>query len=134
MALSLSQLNLEAQSETPFEFEVIDENSGKGTGVFISVLGSHSKTVQSYVTKTLNGKRRAEALKAAKGSKKDIDFTPVEDDIDFSIELAAIRVVAWRGIEEPFSYDNALLLCRTNPIIKQQIIDASDDVKNFTKG
>jgi hypothetical protein len=134
MAISLSQLNIEAQSETPFEFEITDEASGKGTGVFLSVLGAHSKTVSSFVTKTLNAKRRAEALQAAKGKRKDIDFTPVEDDIDFSVELAAIRITAWRGIEETFTPENAQLLCRTNPIIKQQVIEASEDIKNFTKG
>lgn len=134
MAFSLSDLNIEAQSETPYEFEVVDDNNGKGTGIFLSVLGSHSKTVTDFVAKTLNAQRRAAALKARKRDNKDTDFTPVEDDIDFSIELAAMRLVAWRGITEPFSKENALILCRTNPVIKQQIVEASDDVKNFTKG
>lgn len=134
MAISLSDLNVEAQSEKPYEFEVVDDNNGKGTGIFLSVLGSHSKTISDFVAKTLNAQRRVAALKARKRDNKDTDFTPVEDDIDFSIELAAIRIVAWRGITEPFSPENAQLLCRTNPIIKQQVIEASDDVKNFTKG
>ncbi len=133
MAISLSELNVEAQSETPYEFEITDENSGKGTGVYLSVLGSHSKSVSSFVAKTLNAKRRAEALRLKKGA-KDVEFTPIEDDIDFGVELAAIRIKAWRGITEDFTPENALLLCRTNPIIKQQVIEASDDVKNFTKG
>ena len=133
MAISLSALNVEAQSETPFEFEVVDDNTGKGTGVFLSVLGSHSKTVSSFVAKTLNAQRRAAALKQSKGAKQP-EFTPVEDDIEFGIELAAMRIVAWKGITEDWSPQNAMELCRTNPIIKAQVVEASDDVKNFTKG
>jgi len=134
MAVSLAQLNLKAKSDQAYEFEVVDEDDGQGMGIFISVVGEHSKKVQDLITNTVNGQRRAEAIRKGKSAAKKEDYTPVEEDIDFSNQLAAARIVGWKGISEEYSPENALLLCSTNPSIKDQVTVESQKIKNFTKG
>jgi hypothetical protein len=131
--LSLSALSAVAASDTPFEIEYVLPN-GEGSGVFLSVLGGQSATVQEAVNKMVNDRRRkqaaAEALK--KGPDK-ADFTPIEDDIAFGHRLTAVRLVGWRGITEDWSAENALTLVRSNADIAEQITSASNNLANFMK-
>ena len=83
------------------------------------------------IAKAVNGKREAARLAAKKG--KDAPVEKVEDDLLFGFELAAKRIVGWKGIEEPFTPENALTLVRTNPVIREQIMTASGTVSNFFK-
>jgi hypothetical protein len=126
---SLSDLNVVKKCEEAVEFEVLDE-SGEGVDIFISVVGGHASQVQNGVNKLIN-RRRRQALGKKRG-KKD-DFTPVEDDINFGIEAAVIRMTGWRNITEEFNEENATLLCTINPDIRTQVIENSEAVANLTK-
>jgi len=57
----------------------------------------------------------------------------VEDDLEFGIELAAKRIVGWSGIEETFTPELAFELCKTNPVIRDQVVTASEDMSHYTK-
>jgi hypothetical protein len=131
MAISLSALNVEKACDTPFTLSIIDEQSGKATGIEIDIIGAHSKVIADLVAKAVNGKRTAAAMAAKKG--KDTPADKVEDDIAFSYELAAKRIVGWRGIEEPFTPELAFELVKTNPQIREQIMQSSENMANFTK-
>jgi hypothetical protein len=131
MAISLSSLNIEKASDTPFKLAIIDEQSGQPTGIEIDIIGEHSKVIADLVAKAVNGKREAARIAAKKG--KDAPTEKVEDDILFGYELAAKRIVGWSGIEESFTAENALELVKTNPVIREQIMTASGVVTNFTK-
>lgn len=132
MTISLADLNFQKKCEDAVDFEPTTP-TGKGLGFTLKVIGSHAPAVQKWVNKHLNDRRRAEALQA-KRKGKGIEYTPIEDDIDFGVELVAIRVVGWEGIEEPWSPENALLLCRTNADVCAQVREFSEDIANFTKG
>lgn len=125
--ISLDSLDLTTQCEQAFEFEYIDPQ-GRETGVFISVLGSQSPTVQEFVRKSLNARRAREALAMKRG--KELEVT-VEDDEEFSNKAAAIRIVGWRGITEPFSQALALKLVSINSELRGQVFKASNDLQNF---
>jgi len=129
--MSLAELNLQQSCETSMEMEILTKG-GKSTGVFLSVLGGESQIVKNWVNKELNARRRAEFIQTKRG--KIVEVRPVEDDIDFGVELVAIRIVGWRGITEPYSPENALLLCSTNAEILNQVREFSEDTENFTKG
>lgn len=129
MAISLSSLNVEKASDTPFTLAIIDEQSGQATGIEIDIIGEHSKVIADLVAKAVNGKREAARMAAKKG--KDAPADKVEDDLLFGYELAAKRIVGWKGIEDEFNADNALLLVKTNPSIREQIMTASSVVTNF---
>lgn len=131
MAISLSSLNVEKASDTPFTLAIIDEQSGQDTGIEIDIIGEHSKTIANLVAKAVNGKREAARIAAIK--RKDVPADKVEDDLLFGYELAAKRIVGWKGIEEEFTPENALTLVRTNPSIREQIMTGSSNVSNFTK-
>lgn len=128
---SLDQLDLAKQCEESYEFEVIDDASGKGTGIYLSVLGAHAATVQNFIKKELNARRRFEDMQEKRGKKA--AARTVEEDFAFGTELAAIRVTGWRGISEPFTPEGAIKLCTINPPIKEQILKASEDIANFTQ-
>lgn len=130
---SLSDLSATKASDEAFEFELEDVN-GVGRGIILKVLGSQSEKVTTEVARLVNARRRSDAARAMRSSKKNIEFEPIESDIEFGQRLAAIRLVGWTGIQEPWSPENALTLCRSNRDISAQIIEKSDDMSNFMKG
>lgn len=127
--ISLDDLNLVAASENSYEFEYFRPD-GRATGVHISVLGSQAPKVQEWIRKTLNRRRTQEAIAAKRG--KEVERL-IEDDEQFGIEAAAIRVCGWRGIAEPYTPEAALILCTNNSEIREQIFEASNNLGNFTK-
>jgi len=135
--ISLTSLDLDKVCENHFEFEYLDPN-GKGTGVYLSVIGGHSQKVRQYSINEINRLREQESIKARIARKRNKnavtdDYTPIEDDIEYAIKDAAIRLVGWRGIDDEFNATNADILCRTNQLARQQIMEASSEIGNFTK-
>lgn len=134
MSLSLSDLNARAAADTAVEFEYVTA-AGEPSGVFLSVLGAQSDKVTGEVNRLLNARRQKEAVQESTrmGGRSQATFTPIEDDIAFGQRLAALRLVGWRGIKEPFSPENALLLCQTNADVADQVIKVSSDAGRFMK-
>jgi hypothetical protein len=129
---SLDDLNVSKSCETAFEFEVINSQTGKGVGVFISVLGAHCERLAALVKSTMNERRTADAMAAKRDPRNmQVHVQPVETDLSDFIEQVAIRVVGWRGISEPYSPEAAIKLCTINPTIKDQILAKSEDLANF---
>ena len=128
--ISFTDLDLSAPCESGYEFEYIPDSTGKPSGVFITVVGAHSDKVKSWVRKSLNRMRERDMMMTKKGKS---EFRLVEDDEQFTIESAACRVMAWRGITEEFNFKNAATLCNINPEIRDQIIKNSEELGNFIK-
>ena len=134
--MELSSLDLSVSAEQGFEFEFVPEGSGVGSGLFFTVIGRHSDTVKDWTRKEVNKMRQREAFLIKKG--KGDEFRQVEEDEEFSIKSAAIRIIDFKGLTEggkelPFSKETALTLCRINQDIRDQVIAASDSLTNFTK-
>lgn len=130
--LSLDDLDVTKACEIEYEFEVKDEVTGKGTGFFLTVIGGHAQCILDYTKKEMNARRVADAMAQKRDPRgKSPTVHLIEEDIEFSTELVAMRVRGWRGISEPYSHENALRLCTINPPIKEQILAASEDLKNF---
>jgi hypothetical protein len=133
-SFSLDDLDATKASAQAFEFEYIT-SSGDNSGVFLSVLGGQSEIVTTEVARLINDRRRKQASREVQqkigvGSKV-IEFETVESDIEFGQRLAAVRLVGWRGITEPWSVENALKLCRSNREIASQVTQQSDATANF---
>jgi hypothetical protein len=122
-------MNILPICETPYEFEVISEVSGHGMGVFISVISQYAQKVNSNIKGTLLLKQRMAEVKASATSSS--AYYRVEDEREFEIHSAVLRVVGWREAEEEFTYDNLLDVCSTNQSIRKQIIRASNDIGLF---
>lgn len=132
--LSLDDLDVSKACEVAYEFEVKNEITGKGTGVFLTVIGGHAQKILDYSKKEMNARRVAEAMadkRDPRGKNPEAKVIPIEQDIEFSTELVAMRIVGWRGISDPYTHENAVRLCKINPPIKEQILAVSEDLKNF---
>lgn len=128
----LDQLDQAKACEIPYEFEVTDDATNEGLGIFLSVIGGHAAAISDLTTKRLQRRRVNEAMaEKADPRGKRLHVVPVEEDIDFGYELVAVRIVGWRGIEEPWSPENALRLCKLNSSIREQAFAKSEDMKNF---
>jgi hypothetical protein len=127
--ISLADLNLASKCDAAYEFEYLDPQ-GRPTGVFLSVLGSQSQIVQKFVRQRLNEQRARQSMMQKRG--KEVEAT-VEDDEEFANDAAAVRLVGWRGITEPYSPALALELVSTNSELRGQVFKASNDLGNFNK-
>ena len=133
----LEDLNIVKDAETPFEFEYIKPD-GSNSGIFLSVLGGHSDRVRSTAAELINARRQKQAAREVQKARSgrntpSVEFDTVESDIEFGQRLAAVRLVGWRGIKTPWDEKAAAHLCKINPLIADQVMQASDDVANFTK-
>ena len=109
--------------ETPIEFEVLSELTGKGIGLFITVTSAHAKSVSDLLKSRIILKQRQSEFQS------NIEISSVQlDEQELEILSATGRIVEWRGIVEPCTRENALILCSTNPFIRQQVINVSNDV------
>jgi hypothetical protein len=127
--IDLKELDLTTTDS--YEFEYVSESSAIPSGIFISVISSNSDTVKAWLRKSINKIRQREAMQAKRG--KDVEIRSVEEDEQFSIESAAVRITGWRGITQEFSPELAIQLCTINPEIRAQVIKESDELGNFKK-
>jgi hypothetical protein len=132
--VSLASLDARKASETPYLFEYVGPD-GVESGIRLGVLGGQSSTVTKATNLLLNERRRQEAIRDAEANaaRPGDNITPVESDILFGQRLAAIRLVAWEGIDEDCTPENALLLCQTNADIAAEVLKQSNKIGNFTK-
>lgn len=129
-AVSLADLNLTKKCEQGFEFEYLDEND-KPTGIFFTVIGGHSEKIKRASFAAYDRNARHEAMQKKRG--KDIEIKPLEEVADENLEITAMRVTGWRGITEPCTPENVLVLLKTNALIVKQILENSENISNFTR-
>jgi hypothetical protein len=137
-SISLADLDAVKASETPFTFEYVKPN-GDASGIMLQVLGGNSDAVRTVAAEMINARRSREATKemqrqrSGRNGAGKVDFDPVESDIAFGQRLAAVRLVGWEGIQEPWTPENAATLCRSNSHLAAQVMEQSDDLANFMK-
>lgn len=136
MTLSLDDLDTAKASSDSYEFEYINA-LGEPSGVYLQILGSQAEAVTREVARLVNERRRKEAARDVARrvgtGPKQVEFETLESDVEFGQRLAAVRLVGWRGITEPWSPANALRLCQGNRELASQITTQSDATGNFTK-
>ena len=133
MALNLSVLNVSEVSESGIDIELVHPATGEGLDAWVRVRGKDSRTVQNHARKVVNDMQKRE--KIAKGKNKDADMS-IEELEMLAVELAVIRIISWRGIEEdgqpvPFTVENATRILKDNPWIREQVLENSDDLTGF---
>lgn len=132
-AVSLKDLDVQKKCESGFRFPFLDTN-GKETGIYFTVLGAHAPAVSKWLNAALNARRKQDAIQLQRDPmRKKVEARDIEEDIEFSAEYMSIRLIAWEGIEEPCTPENALALCSVNPLAVEQIKAASEELGNFTR-
>lgn len=114
--------------ETPIEFEVVDELTGEGIGLFISVISPYAKNVAAGIKNQFQMIHRINELSEIVSEEIPLSET---NEIELEILSATHRIVSWRGLEESYSFENAFELCRTNPFIRKQVLHYSNQVGVF---
>lgn len=128
---SLSDLNIAAKCDEGFEFEYIDE-TGSPSGIFFTVIGGHSEKLKKASFEAYD--RHAVKMAMLKKMGKDDVPVPLAESAAENRAITAMRVVGWRGITEPCTQENVILLLSMNALIAQQIVEHSENIANFTKG
>ena len=132
MAFDLIKTNLAEMAETGYEFEV-KLPDGSPTDFYITVRGTQSPKVKAYSKKVFNQMQIKEQQMKRKG--REVEFN-LEDAEDLAVESAAIRIVAWRGLEEDGkevkpTEENLKRIMREQDWIRSQVLDESDIAANF---
>lgn len=133
--LVLSKKNLAEEAESGYEFELTDPATGEGLKGFIKVRGDKSKVVQAFARKRVTELQKRENI--ARGKNKNTDLT-LDELEDMAIESAVVRIISWKDIalteEEgplPFTKENATTVLREHSWIRDQIMEASENLLNF---
>lgn len=136
MGKSLQELDATAAAAEAIEFEYIGP-AGNETGIFFSIIGGHSEVVTAATAELQNERRRKAAAREVQqligtGSNK-VEFDKFEDDVAYGQRMAAKRLVGWRGINDDFTPESALRLCKSNAHIAAFITRCSEELGNFFK-
>lgn len=120
-------------AEAGYEF-VLELPDGTPTDAKIKVRGAMSKIVQNYSRQVYREMQMKEKVNSRKG--KPADEPSLEELEEMASRNAAVRVISWSNIGEdgkeiPFSKENAEDLFKRYGWIRQQVLEASDDLTNF---
>lgn len=130
--MELNSVNLAAQAAVGYPLELVHPATGDKLGGVITVRGDESKEVQNY-----NRKRFQELQKRERMNKgKNTDYTLAEIE-DIGIEAAIVRCMGWKnikkdGIELEFNKENAEMVFRDYPWIRNQVMEAAADLNLFS--
>lgn len=134
MALDLTKNDLSAKAEIGYEFELKLPDSEEDSGAFVTVRGAESKSVKAY--QRLKFKEYQARNNAAKKRNKDVDDFSIDEAEELAVEAAVGRIKDWTGISEsgkdvPFTKENATRILTEHSWIREQIMEASNDLINF---
>ena len=134
MTYDISKQNPAKQAEVGYEFEVTTP-AGDKTGIKITVRGDQSPVVKNHGRKVYQEMKLKEQQAKRRGKEYELDLDEADQ---MSAEAAAIRVIGWTGLVEDgkevkFSKDEAVRICTEYSFVKEQILEQSSNVYNFSK-
>ena len=130
-AIDILAFDAVAESENPIDVKMKGPD-GNDTGIIFCVIGKNADAVTQWQTKQFNAMQR-EAYFAQKKRGKDPEPKTIEELAEMNIQGALVRVVGWKNVSQEFSKDILKKVLERNPHFVEQVIDASDDLGNFTK-
>lgn len=107
---------------------------GTKTGVFFLILPDQCAQVRGPTNALIDARRQRDAAREAdqlslRGAPA---VVPIEEDIEFSFTLAAIRLAGWRGIADvEYTPERAIELCRENADIASFVLGKSKKMAGF---
>ena len=113
---SLDDLDVTKRCEIPFEFEVIDDVTGKGTGIFLTIIGSHAQVIADFTAKELNERRVAEAMQAMLDG-REVGSVFIEDRA-YDVKLVSTT----NPINDPTDLENIFLKTRDGRFVPMSTI------------
>ena len=133
MAFDIINDDYSKSAETAFEFE-LKLPTGADSGAKLQVIGGQSSTIRNYNKRKYQEYQQRQQIAKRKGRE---DEMSLDDAEELAIENAATRLVGWTGIQEkgkdvPYSKEKANEILKQHPWIREQVIQESEDILNFT--
>lgn len=133
MAFDIFTQDFTKAAEIHFEFE-LKLPTGAGSGAKLQVIGGQSATVRNYNKRKFQEYHQKQQIAKRKGREEELSL---EDAELLAVEQALVRLVGWSGVTEKgkevvFSKEKAAEILKQHDWIREQIIQESDDILNFT--
>jgi hypothetical protein len=129
-AVDILSFDAVAESEIGFDL-ILKDTNGNETGVILVIIGKNADAVTNWQRREFN-KLQREASMAQRRGKEPPQMT-IEELRDYNMQNAVLRVRGWKNVTQEFSPELLKKVIERNPHFLDQIIEASDDVGNFTK-
>ena len=131
--MELNLLNLGVQADDGFDLVLQHPITGDDLDGVIRVRGDKSRAVQQFSRKRITEMQKRERMLKGKG--KDENLT-IEELEAMAVESAIVRVISWKNIKKdgedlPFTKENAEVVFKEYDWIRQQVMEASEELKNF---
>jgi hypothetical protein len=131
--LDLAKNNPAEIAEAGYEFTVVLPD-GTETDAKIKVRGLFSPKVKEFAKKMY--KEHQIKVQAAKRKGREPEDMTLEEAEEYSVRVAAVRVISWSGISEDgvtieSTKDEVERILMKYPFIREQVITESDNVLNF---
>jgi hypothetical protein len=104
---------------------------GESLGIIFKVIGKNADEVQQLQRKMMRKRQTEEFIAQRKG--KPLDPVPIEELEEQGLDLTAVRVVGWEGVNEPFTKELLMQVLKRNPHWVEQVLEASSADANFIK-
>jgi len=132
--LDLDTTNVNKQSEEGYELEVLHPVTNEPTGAKITVRGEQSATVRNFSKRKYNEYKQREAQAKRRG--REVEDLTLDEAEELAVESAVIRVISWEGIGASgkplaFTPENATAVLKEHAWIRDQIVEASQNLANF---
>lgn len=129
----LSKNNFAETAEAGYEFQ-LRLPTGDLTDAFVTVRGDNSKTVRAFNRRKFTEMRQKQQIAKRRGRDEE-EFT-IEEGEDLAVESAIVRIISWKniaekGVEIPFTKENADRILREHPWIREQVMEESSLITNF---
>lgn len=133
MGFDIIKQDFSVSAEQGYEFE-LKLPTGASSDAFLTVIGSQSPVVRNYTKRKFQEYQQRQQIAKRKGKDDDITLDEAEQ---MAVDNALVRLVGWRGIEEKgkvveFSKDKAREVLLKHDWIREQIMEESEDILNFT--
>ncbi len=130
--LDLAKQDPSKAAEAGFEFNVVLPD-GTETEATVKVRGRNSKKVQAFTRQLSQEITQREQVQARRGKKTEMTAEEIEE---LAVRVSANRVISWTklgkdGVELPYSEENAEMLMKDYPFLREQIMEESDNLLNF---
>lgn len=131
--MELNLLNLGVQADDGYDLVLQHPINGEDLDGVIRVRGDKSRAVQQFSRKRITEMQKRERMLKGKG--KDENLT-IEELEAMAVESAIVRVISWKNIKKdgeelPFTKENAEVVFKEYDWIRQQVMEASEELKNF---
>lgn len=132
--MELNLLNLGVQADDGFDLVLQHPITGDDLDGVIRVRGDKSRAVQQFSRKRITEMQKRERVLKGKG--KDENLT-IEELEAMAVESAIVRVISWKNIKKdgeelPFTKENAEVVFKEYDWIRQQVMEASEELRNFS--